>query len=358
MKYKSLGNTSLSVSKICLGTMTFGEQNSEKDSFKIMDYANEHGVNFFDTAEMYPTYPRKETQGDSERIIGKWINKKKNRDKVIIATKISSGHPKGIGATGLKWIRGGGKKLKFDKKNINKAVNDSLKRLNTDYIDVYQLHWPERNVPVFGQLEYKYDSKDNNWTPIPEVLENLNDIIRQGKVRYIGLSNETSWGISKFLSCSEKGNLSKPISTQNGYNLINRTYDISNSEISMREKFSLLAHSPLAGGLLSGKYLFGKKPKNSRFTQRRKSFHIHNTNRTEKAIRNYLKIAKKYNISLSNLAYSFVVSRPFVTSCVIGVTSIKQLEKNIKSINLKLSKEILMDIEKIHLSDPNPYIYI
>ncbi len=338
--------------------MTFGEQNSEKESFKIMDFASENGINFIDTAEMYPTYPKRETQGDSERIIGKWINKKKNRNKIIIATKICSGHPKGIGATGLKWIRGGGKNLKFDKKNLKKAVNDSLRRLNTDYIDLYQLHWPERNVPVFGQLDFKHDLKDNNWTPIEEVLENLNNLIKSGKIRYIGLSNETAWGITKFLNCSEKKNFLKPITIQNGYNLINRTYDISNAEISIREGISLIAHSSLAGGLLSGKYLSGKKPKNSRFTSRRKSFLLHNTKRTEKAIKKYLNIAKKYNIPLSNLSYAFVYNRPFVASCIVGATSVGQLRKNLKSIDFKISKEILKDIDKIHSSDPNPYIYI
>ena len=358
MKYKILGNTSLKVSKCCLGTMTFGQQNSEKESFEIMDYANENGVNFFDTAEMYPTYPKKETQGDTERIIGNWINKKKNRSKIIVATKVCSGHPKGIGATGLKWIRKGGKNLKFDKKNLNQAVNDSLKRLNTDYIDLYQLHWPERNAPVFGQLDFKHDLKDNKWTPIEEVLENLDNIVKSGKIRYIGLSNETAWGITKFLHCSEKKKLSKPVSVQNGYNLINRTYDISNSEISIREGIGLIAHSSLAGGLLSGKYLFDKKPKNSRYTFRKKSFLIHNTIRTEKAIRKYLNIARKYNTSLSNLSYAFVLNRPFVVSCIIGATSVDQLRKNLKSINFKISKEILADIDKIHLSDPNPYIYI
>ncbi len=358
MKYKLLGDTSLKVSKYCLGTMTFGEQNSQEESFQIMDFANESGINFFDTAEMYPTYPKKETQGDSERIIGNWINKKKNRNKIIIATKICSVHQKGIGATGLKWIRKGGKNLKFDKKNLNKAVEDSLKRLKTDYIDLYQLHWPERNVPVFGQLDFQYDLKDNKWTPIEEVLENLDNLVKSGKIRYIGLSNETAWGITKFLNCSETNKFSKPISTQNGYNLVNRTYEISNSEISMREKLSLIVHSPLAGGLLSGKYLFGKKPKKSRFTNRKKSFLMHNTKRTERAIKKYLSIAKKYNTSLSELSYAFVSSRPFVASCIIGVTSVSQLRKNLKSINLKLSNEILTDINKIHLSDPNPYIYI
>ena len=278
MKYNNLGATSLKVSRICLGTMTFGEQTSEKESNLMMDFAKNRGINFFDTAEMYPTYPKKITQGDSERIIGNWIKKKKNRDKIILATKIASGHPKGIGATGLKWIRKGGKYLKFDKKNLYQAVNDSLKRLKTDYIDLYQLHWPERNIPLFGQLDFKYDSKDKKWTPIDEVLENLKVLVKSGKIRYIGLSNETAWGLSKYLYISEKKSLPRPVTIQNGYNLINRTFDIANSEISMRENCGLLAHSPLAGGILSGKYLNGRNPLNSRFYSRPKSLLMHNLN--------------------------------------------------------------------------------
>lgn len=358
MKFNRLGSSKLIVSKVCLGTMTFGEQNTARESHLIMDFANEEGINFFDTAEMYPTYPKKETQGDSERIIGDWISKKKNRHKIIIATKISSNHPKGLGATGLKWIRKGGKNLKFDKKNLVQGVNDSLKRLKTDYIDLYQLHWPERNVPVFGQLDYQHNFRENKWTPLEEVLENLDNLVKAGKIRQIGLSNETPWGMLKFLNYSEKYKLIKPISIQNGYNLVNRTFDIANAEVSIREKCSLVVHSALAGGLLSGKYLFGKKPKNSRFTSRRKSFYMHNTKRTEKAIKKYLELAKKNNLSLYNMAYAFVINKPYVASCIIGATSVTQLKNNLKSININLSKEILKDIDNIHSSDPNPYIYI
>ena len=206
MKYKKLGITNLNVSRICLGTMTFGEQNSETEAFEQMDYAYNKGVNFFDTAEMYPIYPKQKTYGKSEEIIGNWIKKNKNRDKIILATKVASGHPKGIGATGLSWIRKGGKNLRFDKKNLIEAVNASLKRLKTDYIDLYQLHWPERNVAVFGQLDFKYDPSDNNWTPIDEVLENLNYLVNLGKIRFIGLSNETPWGILNFLKTAAKKN--------------------------------------------------------------------------------------------------------------------------------------------------------
>ena len=193
MKYRKLGTTNLEVSAICLGTMTFGEQNSQSDGFEQMDYAVDRGVNFFDTAEIYPAMPKKETYGKSEEIIGNWLKTKKNRDKIILASKIASGHPTGIGSSGLIWVRKGGKNLRFDKDNMNEAVNASLKRLQTDYIDLYQLHWPERNVPVFGQLEFKYDPSDTKWTPIEEVLENLGQLVKFGKIRYVGLSNESPW---------------------------------------------------------------------------------------------------------------------------------------------------------------------
>ena len=209
MKYRKLGITNIDLSVISLGTMTFGEQTSESEAFKMMDYAYERGVNFLDTAEMYPVYPKKKTSGKSEEIIGNWIKGKKNRDKILVASKVASGHPKGIGASELLWIRQGGKNLRFDKKNLNEAVNGSLKRLKTDYIDLYQLHWPERNVAIFGQLDFKYDSTDTNWIPIEEVLESLNDLVKAGKIRHIGLSNETPWGITKFLTTAEKKKIIK-----------------------------------------------------------------------------------------------------------------------------------------------------
>ena len=356
MKYNQLGTSKIKVSSIGLGTMTFGEQCSEKDSFDIMNLAFDKGVNFFDTAEIYPIYPKKETSGRSEEYIGNWVKKNKNRDKIIIASKIASGHPIGVGATGLAWIRNGKKYLKFDKKNINKAVDDSLKRLKTDYIDLYQLHWPERNVAVFGKLDFVYDPKDTEWTPIEDVLVYLNEIIKSGKVRHIGLSNETPWGILTFINASKNKNLPRVMSVQNGYSLINRVFDIANSEVAIREKCGLLAYSPLAGGRLSGKYTNGNKPKNCRYTLWPKRFSRHETERGEKAIKKYLGLSKKYNIPPSVLANAFVNSRPFVTSNIIGVTSIDQLREDISSIDYKLSDEMLNDIEDIHLSDPNPCV--
>ena len=355
MRFKKLGNSDIDISIIGLGTMTFGEQNSPSEAFEIMDYAVEQGINFFDTAEMYPVYPKKETCGKTEEIIGDWIKIKKNRDKIIIGTKVASNHPTGIGASKLAWIRGGGEKLRFDKENIDKAVDGSLKRLKTDYLDVYQLHWPERKVGMFGQLDFEYDPKDY-WTPMEKVLENLESLIKSGKVRYVGLSNETPWGILNFLKIAEKKNLPRMMSVQNCYNLLNRVFDIANSEVSIREQCGLLAYSPLAGGRLSGKYIDGNRPQNCRYTMWPGRFSRHLTSRGETAVKKYVKLAKKYNINPCTLANAFVINRPFVTSSIIGATSIKNLKDNIRSLEINLNKEILKEIEDIHSSDPNPCV--
>jgi Predicted oxidoreductases (related to aryl-alcohol dehydrogenases) len=255
----------------------------------------------------------------------------------------------------LSWIREGGKKLKFDKKNINSAIDESLKRLQTDYIDLYQLHWPERKVPIFGNLDFKYDPHDNDWTQIEEVLENLNNLVKAGKVRYIGLSNETPWGMMKFLQISKEKNLPRVMSIQNVYSLVNRVFDMANSETSIREKCGLLAYSPLAGGRLSGKYI-NAKPKNARYTLWPRRFDRHKTTRGEIAISKYVNLAKKYNIAPSTFANAFVNDRPFTTSNIIGATNMNQLKENIDSIDLTLSNDILQEIENIHLFDPNPCV--
>ena len=282
MRYRKLGNTNIDVSVICLGTMTFGEQNSEKDGFKQMDYAIDRGVNFIDTAEMYAVPTRAETYGKTEEIVGNWIKSKNNRDKIILATKIASK------SNGLSWVREGGKKLSFNKKNVNAAIEASLKRLKTDYVDLYQLHWPERNVPKFGVMDFEYDPNDNELTAIEEVLENLNQLITQGKVRYIGVSNETPWGLMKFMQVAKEKKLPIMVSIQNVYNLVNRVFDIANSEVSLRENCGLLAYSPLAGGRLSGKYLNDQNPKNARYTLFASIFQRHRTPRGEVAISNML----------------------------------------------------------------------
>ncbi|PPR46031.1 MAG: General stress protein 69 [Alphaproteobacteria bacterium MarineAlpha5_Bin8] len=350
MKFRKLGTTDIDVSVICLGTMTFGEQNSKKEGFEQMDFALEKGVNFFDTAELYPIMPRKETYADTERIIGDWFKEKNNRDKIILASKIASQ------SDDLDWIREGGRKLGFDKKNINLAINESLKRLKTDYIDLYQLHWPEREIAMFGKLNYEHNHNENYWTAFEEVLENLNDLVKQGKIRFIGVSNETPWGMMKFIKLAEEKNLPRVMSIQNVYNLVNRVFDIANSEVSIRENCGLLAYSPLAGGRLSGKYLNNKKPDKARYTLWPKRFSRHHTKRGEIAIEKYFNLANKYNIAPSTFANAFVNDRPFVTSNIIGATTIAQLKEDIDSINITLSKEIINEIEEIHLADPNPCV--
>ena len=350
MKYRKLGTTDIDVSVICLGTMTFGEQNSQQDGYDQMDYALERGVNFFDTAELYAVMPRKETYGKTEEIIGNWFQQKKNRSKVILASKIASKTE-----NDLTWIRDGAEKLGFDKKNMNAAIDASLQRLQTDYIDLYQLHWPERKVPKFGKLDFEYDPYDNEWIQIEEVLDNLNNLIKSGKIRYVGLSNETPWGVMKFLHVAKEKNLPRMMSIQNVYSLVNRVFDIANSEVSIRENCSLLAYSPLAGGRLSGKYI-NQQPTNARYTLWPSRFDRHHTVRGEKAIAKYVDLAKKYNIAPSTFANAYVNDRPFVTSNIIGATTIEQLRENIDSIDITLSNEILHEIEDIHLSDPNPCV--
>ena len=350
MRYRKLGTTDLSVSVICLGTMTFGEQNSKKEGFEQMDYAVERGINFFDTAELYAVMPRKETYGKTEEIIGEWLKEKKNRDKIILASKIASK------SEGLEWIREGSRTLGFNKKNMNAAIDESLKRLKTDYIDLYQLHWPERKVPKFGILDFNYDANDNEWTQIEEVLDNLDCLIKEGKIRYVGLSNETPWGVMKFLELSKEKNLPRMMSIQNVYSLVNRVFDIANSEVSLREKCGLLAYSPLAGGRLSGKYIGNKKPNKARYTIWPRRFSRHHTKRGEIAIELYFKLAQKYGIPPSTFANAFVNDRPFVTSNIIGATTMDQLKENIDSIDIKLTEDIHSDIEEVHLTNPNPCV--
>ena len=286
MEYTNLPNTDIKVSKICLGTMTWGRQNSEAEAFEQMDYSIEKGVNFFDTAELYPVPATPERYADTERIIGNWLASRNNRDKIILASKIASK------SDGLEWIRGGSKKLGFDKKNMNEAIDASLKRLKTDYIDLYQLHWPERKVPLFGQLDFEHDPNDNAWTSIEEVLFNLNELVRAGKVRYVGLSNETPWGMMKFLQASKEKNLPRMMSIQNPYNLLNRTYEVGLAEVSIREQVGCLAYSPLASGYLTGKYRNKNFPKGSRMQRDWDFWTRYRKPNTEDAVEQYFKISK------------------------------------------------------------------
>ena len=343
MNYRKLGNTELDVSAICLGTMTWGEQNNQKEAFEQMDYAIDHGINFFDTAELYAIPPNKKTYGKTEEIIGNWFEQKNNREKIILATKISGPGPS--------WIRGGG--LQYTKENIEKSVNDSLKRLKTDFIDLFQLHWPERNTNNFGKLGYEH-KEEKKWNDFKSILEILKKIIDQGKIRYIGLSNETAWGLSKFLEISKSFNLPKMMSVQNPYNLLNRTYEVGLAEISIREKSGLLAYSPLAFGFLSGKYRNNNLPDKSRMKLFGEFFSRYKSDNSIKAIEDYYKIAKKYNLSLAQMSLAFINSRTFVTSNIIGATTMKQLKENLASINIKINKEIIEEINSIHKNIPNP----
>ena len=344
MKFKKLGNTDLDVSLICLGTMTWGEQNTQEEGFEQMDYAVEKNINFFDTAELYAIPPKEKTYGKTEEIIGNWFIKRKNRKKIILASKIAG--------PGLSWIRGGSSQ--YSEKGIESALHDSLKRLKTDYIDLYQLHWPERNTNYFGKLDYKHKENEKSWNSFENILKVLKKFIDQGKIRYIGLSNETPWGFSKFIQISKEHNFPKVVSVQNPYSLVNRTYEIGMSEISIRENAGLLAYSPLAIGYLTVKYRNKNIPKNSRLDLFYNNYPRYNNQRTYDAVDEYFKIAQKYKISLAKLALAFVNSKDFVTSNIIGATNMYQLKENIDSINISLDQKIIDEINLIHQNNPNP----
>ena len=343
MKFKKLGTTDLEVSLICLGTMTWGTQNTEKDAFDQMDYALKEGVNFFDTAELYSVPPNSDSYGKTETMIGNWFEKRKNRKKIILASKVAG--------PGCNWIRGG--KNSFDEKTIGKAIDGSLKRLKTDYIDLYQLHWPERSTNYFGKRDYTVDSDEGEWNSFENVLEALEKFIKIGKIRYIGMSNETPYGLSKYIELSKSKKLPRMMSVQNPYNLVNRTYEIGMSEISIREKCGLLVYYPLATGALSGKYRNGQMPKGSRQALF-KGWERHLNPLAMRAYEEYYKLANEYGMTMAQLAQAFVNSRPFVTSNIIGATTMDQLKENIDSVNIELSEEIMEKINMIHNNNPNP----
>jgi aryl-alcohol dehydrogenase-like predicted oxidoreductase len=345
MKYNNLPETNIKVSKICLGTMTWGEQNSEKEGHEQLEYATrERGINFIDTAEMYSVPAKAETQGSTEKIIGTWLKKRNKRDDIILASKVAGP------SAGLPHIGTG---PKFNRKNMTKALNNSLERLQTDYIDLYQLHWPERPTNYFGALGYHHTS-DDAVTDFEETLTILKDFIKQGKIRYIGISNETPWGTMNYLRVAEKYNLPKIVTIQNPYNLVNRTYEIGLSEIGIRENVGLLAYSPLAGGLLSEKYLHGQRPDGARFTLWPNYFTRYAHPNTMKAVEKYAALAKDNGLSLAQMSLSFINTRDFLTANIIGATSMQQLKENIDSIDVVLSEDVLKEIQKIHLEFPNP----
>ena len=343
MNYKKLGNTDLDVSTICLGTMTWGEQNTQDEGFKQMDFALDQGVNFWDTAEIYSIPPKEETFGSTEEIIGNWFEKTKKRDKVILASKVCGPM--------REYVRGGGNQ--FGKKNITEALDGSLKRLKTDYIDLYQLHWPERNTNFFGKLGYEH-GEDGDWTKFEDILENLKKFIDEGKIRHIGLSNETPWGLSKFLEISKDKDLPRMMSIQNPYSLLNRTYEVGLAEISVRDEIGLLAYSPLASGYLSGKYRNNQMPKNSRIERDPDFWTRYAKPNTEKAVEAYYKIANKHDLDLAQMSLKFLEIQPFVTSVIIGATTMEQLKTNIESVNINLSDDIIKEINEVQTIYPNP----
>lgn len=343
MKYNKLGESNLNVSEICLGTMTYGQQNTIEEAHQQLNHAVAEGVNFIDTAEMYPVPTRAETQGKTEEYIGEWLVKQQ-RHKLIIATKIAGA------STRITWIRGGN--LRVNRANIQQAVEDSLRRLQTDYIDLYQIHWPDRYVPLFGAPDYD-PNNERDTTPIAEQLEVFAELIKAGKIRYLGISNETAWGVCEFCNLAEKLALPKIVSIQNAFSLVNRIFHINIAEACRFNNVGLMAYSPLAFGLLTGKYLQGI-PENSRvalfpgFEQRYRK-----TNLTE-AITAYVKIAHKNNITPAQLALAYVRSRWFVSSTIIGATTMEQLKENISSLEINLTEEIIAEIDAIHAQYPNP----
>lgn len=343
MKYTTLPNTDIQVSKICLGTMTFGQQNTEAEGHAQMDYALEQGVNFFDTAEMYSVPARQETYGSTERILGTWFQKTGNRDKVVLASKIAGPNPN------FTYMR---EKNDFSPASIQYALDQSLERLQTDYIDLYQLHWPERKTNFFGQRGFKV--QDDAWEDnIHAVLETLNGFIQQGKIKHIGLSNETPWGIMRFLEESKYHNLPRIKTVQNPYSLLNRLYENGSAEIGIRENVGLLAYSPMAFGVLSGKFLTGEAHPNARinlFPQ----FSRYNSEQSAAATRLYHEIAQQNGLTLTQLALAFIEQQPFVTSTIIGATTMEQLKENIDTINVTLSEELLQAIDGVQAKIPDP----
>ncbi len=347
MNYKKLGKTNLKVSTICLGTMTWGEQNSIKDAFQQMDYAVDQEVNFFDTAELYAVPMKPETRGKTSQFIGEWFLKTKKRNKIILADKVA-------GASEMSWMRPNSKKTSLNKKQIEFAIDRSLKDLKTDYIDLYQVHWPDRpSGPFSGNLEYKHKDS-NNSVSIEETLDALNNLVKAGKARHVGISNETAWGTNQYLKYSEQKKITRIVSIQNAYNLLNRKFEVDLSEIAIREKIGLLAYSPLASGYLSGKYRNGAMPKNSRMDLFYDFWPRYRTVNSEKAIEEYWNLAKNFNLNLAQMAIKFCEIQSFVTSVIIGATTMEQLKTNIDSVEINLDKEIIKKIGEIQKKYTNP----
>ena len=353
MQKRKLGRTDTCVSVICLGTMTFGEQNTPAESHAILDAAVDGGVNFFDAAEMYPFPCSADTYGATETIIGTWLQKRGKRDDVIVATKISGPstlqHPNN--PPELEWIRGG--KTRFNRANLSAAIDASLKRLQTDYIDLYQLHWPDRNTNFFGEVNYQHNADNEHITPFSETLAALADIQKAGKIRHIGLSNETPWGMNACLREAEINGLPRAVSVQNPYNLLNRTYEIGMAEISAREQCGLLPYSPLAFGALTGKYLNGAKPEGARLSLF-PNYRRYAGNKAEAAIADYADLAKKRSISLTQLAIAFTIQQAFITSSIIGATTLAQLRENLAAATITIDDNLRHDLDDLGKKHFNP----
>lgn len=343
MQYNTLGNTDIKISLICLGTMTYGSDHTEAEAHEQMDYALEQGVNFFDGAEMYPVPTSPEYQGRNEEIIGSWLKKRGSRDQVVVATKVAAP------ADMTRYLR---PDMAFDRRNIREAVTNSLKRLQTDYIDLYQLHWPERKTNFFGQLNYEHQP-DQDGTPLLETLEALGELVDEGLVRHIGLSNESAWGTMKFLQLAEQHGLPRAVSVQNPFNFLNRTVEVGLTEVLHREGVSLLPYSPLAFGALSGKYIGGARPEGARITKY-PAYGRYFNEQGQKAVEAYVALAQKHELDPCMMALAWVNNRPFVDANIIGASSMAQLKANIESANVTLSDELLAEIEAINVLYPNP----
>lgn len=346
MQYTTLGSTDIRVSKLCLGSMTWGQQNDEAQAHAQLDMAAERGVNFIDTAEMYSFPARETTFGATETIIGNWLAKRGNRDQMVIATKV-------VGPCGqwMPYIRNGDTRL--DRANIMAAIEGSLRRLQTDYIDVYQTHWPQRKTNYFGRLGYEHDADERSEVAIEETVAVLDECVRAGKVRTIGVSNETPWGVARHLRVAELQDRARIVSIQNPYSLLNRTFEVGLAEFAMRERVGLLAYSPLGFGMLTGKYLHNSFPANARLTLF-KQFTRYLSDRSYAATARYLEVARRHGLSLAQMALAYVSSRPFTTSTIIGATNLDQLKENLNSVDLALGDEVLRDIERVHKDIPNP----
>ena len=341
MQTRPLGRTGMDVSRLCLGTMTYGEQNTEAQAHEQLDRAVAFGINFIDTAEMYPVPPKADTQGLTERYIGSWLKQRGARDDVIIASKVTG--------PGLGHIRGG---PRLTREHIHQAIDDNLARLNTDYIDLYQLHWPERKTNFFGKLGYTHQ-EDDNATPLEETLSALKELVEAGKIRAVGLSNDTPWGVMKCLELADRLDLPRVASVQNPYNLLNRTFEVGLAEIAHREDVGLLAYSPLGFGVLSGKYLNNNRPAEARLTLFER-FSRYTSAEAESATQVYVSLAHKHGLDPAQMALAFVNTRSFLTSNIIGATTMEQLESNLASESLKLDDEVLDAIDAIHHQMPNP----